>query len=446
MEFIEYIDRTLLFKKQLEKIQKSYQEWSGVQDLIQNNELLLTQFTKINEQLDNKISNYQTGKVRINKEEIIEFNDLLNSTVCKLEKIRPLLSLEKPNDNIELQGDLQPNALIKNWQNSVGCARNSMKLDEIDAAQNKLEALMETASRLVLIRKKFDDNKDLIRNYEGFFNDLQSRFTNCDELLKSDIFVDEMNSAIDLLIKISSHEKEFNRELAVLESGTFNANSLIERWQANKKVIKNSMKFKDVYDCSEVTLTLLRTGENLLKIKTSINKNEAIIGIFLGIESELENEFNECYTLGHSEELSVKLSKIIEGLERNKKLEQSYKKHSTIVSEEDKSKIEKLFELAHNKISIDQLNTYNSKLDKLITSIPVKHQNRKILITKIAVGSVLFVIFAILMTLYVVPFFDRLSEHAYTEELPGSTGFLIWITPLVLAILVICYKKKIIFK
>lgn len=446
MKYLEYIDRTLLLKKQLDKIVRSSKEWSEIVDLVQKNELLFKQFKKINGQLDEKISKYQTGSVGIDWEEIVEFNGLLADTSFKLNNIQPFLSTEKPNDDLSLEGDLKPKVLFNSWEKSLNYVRNDMKLNEIDVFQNKLECLVETSSKLVLILKRFNDNRDLVRNYDGFCKDLKGRYSNCDELLESDMFVDEMNSAVEMLHNIFANEKEIQREFSTLENGRFSAKSLVNRWRANDKVIKNSMKIKDVEKCSEASLTLLNTAKNLLSVKSTITKNEATIGNFLGIESEMENEFNECYTMSHSEEFSVKLSNILEGLERNNQLEQVFKKRSSIVSEKDKSKIENLFEHAHNEITSDQLNTHNSKLENLISAIPVKYQNRKVLMTKIALGIVAFIIFATLMTVYVVPFFDGLGVNSTVPESKGSNGFLVWIAPLVLSVLVILYNKKIIFK
>ena len=133
-------------------------------------------------------------------------------------------------------------------------------------------------------------------------------------------------------------------------------------------------------------------------------------------------------------------------MNETKKTGADIQQHLSIVSDEDKSKIENLFNFIKNKISSDQNNTYNSKLNHLISAIPVKHRDRRSLITKIVVGIVIFAIFATLMTLYVVPFFDGLSVNSNVPESKGSYGFLVWITPLVTAVLVVLYKKKIIFK
>jgi len=446
VKYLEYIDRTLLLKQQLDKIVRSSEEWSEIVDLVQKNEMLFNQFKKINAQLDEKISKYQTGRIGIDREEIVEFNGLLVDTSFKLKKIEPFLSKEKPNDDLDLESDLKPNLLFKSWEKSLNYVRTNMKLNEIDTFQNKLECFVETATRLVQIKRKYNAHQQMINTYKGLLNDLKKKYADCDQLLESDMIVDKMNYVVDLLSAMSSGEKEFMQDLSRLESGKYNAKSLVNRWNDNDQVIKSSMKISEVKNSSEATLTLLKTTRNLLRVKSTMNMNENIINGFAGIEKELQNEFRDCYTLSHSKELAVKLTNILEGLERNKKLEQTYNKHLSIVSDEDKSKIENLFNFIKNKISSDQLNTYNSKLNHLISAIPVKHRDRRILITKIVVGIVIFAIFATLMTLYVVPFFDGLSVNSNVPESKGSYGFLVWITPLVTAVLVVLYKKKIIFK
>ena len=116
------------------------------------------------------------------------------------------------------------------------------------------------------------------------------------------------------------------QDLSRLESGKYNAKSLVNRWNDNDQVIKILMKISEVKNSSEATLTLLKTTRNLLRVKSTMNMNENIINGFAGIEKELQNEFRDCYTLSHSEELAVKLTNILEGLERNKK---NWSRHTT---------------------------------------------------------------------------------------------------------------------
>ena len=112
---------------------------------------------------------------------------------------------------MDLESDLKPNVLFKSWEKSLNYVRTNMKLNEIDTFQNKLECFVETATRLVQIKRKYNAHQQMINTYKGLLNDLKKKYADCDQLLESDMIVDKMNYVVDLLSAMSSGEKNLCR-------------------------------------------------------------------------------------------------------------------------------------------------------------------------------------------------------------------------------------------
>ena len=440
MQFIEYVNKTLLLKSQLRKILTANDRWTIVLNFLKENEPRFNYFKTVSKEVDKQLNDYRTGRDKLDREEIKQFHDHLNETNSGLQKIEPFISLKKPSLEIDLEDELSPSKLFKEWDAKVNYARNDMTIDSIESTYIDMKHLWDTAEILSIANLEYKNNKELFGSYKGVLEDLISRFGVCSRIQDSKNLKETIRTTVSLLLELAESEKKFNGMRAKLEEGKFNCKSLLNRWASNMKVIKSSMNLDRTEESVNICLELIASAKLLVFTKSSINENIEKLSVFKALERELERDLNSCITQGQSKELAVKLSNILEGINKNILLQKKFIKYGSICSDEDKKIIQELFDEVHNRVVSDQLNNYNYKLESLISSIPVKDKNRKVLITKVIIGSVAFIIFTVLMTIYVVPFFDEINSTFNSE------GYFIWIVPVVLAIFIGLYKKKIIFK
>ena len=255
-------------------------------------------------------------------------------------------------------------------------------------------------------------------------------------------------------VKLETAEiKSFQEQLKITNEKLLNLEPLLNKSIPNASTINDGEIYRAIYltgnwesiiDYVQKSMTIYRidetvnkirqiqsTSNHLAPVKAELESNQTLISQFLEIYSELKKNYIQCEQVEKAKELGKKVKESVNALKKIKKLEKLFTKYESMASEQDAGSISKLINKIYTKMSFIQIQEYTNELETLINSIPVKVKNRKIFITKIVIGIICSVIFIELMMLYVVPFFNDIN---------------IWLTPFVLAILILLYKKKIIFK
>tara|TARA_B100001287_G_scaffold71518_1_gene59075 strand:- start:6255 stop:7238 length:984 start_codon:yes stop_codon:yes gene_type:complete len=232
--------------------------------------------------------------------------------------------------------------------------------------------------------------------------------------------------------QISNDGETIYFKVAALKTndGTYQAKTLLLRWKNTQKHIENTMSYDGIDDTISKIDSIKDTYNKFIKLKSDIEDNKKLLSQFLGVQADLAQGYSICQNASQVDSLESKLTLTIGILKNYISLEKEFQNSKKHATEEDADKIEQILKKAKKDFNIEQVKSHIDELQLLVSSIPIKARNHKILIAKVISSALGVIIFVILMINYVVP----------------VLGPNIWVTPIILAALIAAHKKKIIFK